>query len=167
MATHSSTLAWKIPWMKEPRRLQSMGSQRVGHDWATTRLFGWLFVLDISIIQDMSGCLYSPRCQWLIQASQVALVVKNPPANAGDARDAGSIPGLGRSRGEGNGNPLQFSCLKIPWTGSLVGYSLWGSQRVRHDRTHSTIINNTEHLFMGLLAICISSFVKYLFHFTK
>ena len=36
MATHSSTLAWKIPWMKEPGRLQSMGSQRVGHDWATS-----------------------------------------------------------------------------------------------------------------------------------
>ena len=33
MATHSSTLAWKIPWTEEPRRLQSMGSQRVGHDW--------------------------------------------------------------------------------------------------------------------------------------
>ena len=32
MATHSSTLAWKIPWMEEPDRLQSMGSQRVGHD---------------------------------------------------------------------------------------------------------------------------------------
>ena len=32
MATHSSTLAWKIPWMEEPRRLQSMGSQRVGHN---------------------------------------------------------------------------------------------------------------------------------------
>ena len=32
MATHSSTLAWKIPWMEEPRRLQSMGSERVGHD---------------------------------------------------------------------------------------------------------------------------------------
>ena len=36
MATHSSTLAWKIPWMEEPRRLQSMGSQRVEHDWATS-----------------------------------------------------------------------------------------------------------------------------------
>ena len=35
MATHSSTLAWKIPWMEEPGRLQSVGSQRVGHDWAT------------------------------------------------------------------------------------------------------------------------------------
>ena len=35
MAPHSSTLAWKIPWTEEPGRLQSMGSQRVGHDWAT------------------------------------------------------------------------------------------------------------------------------------
>ena len=35
MATHSSTLAWKIPWMEKPGRLQSMGSLRVGHDWAT------------------------------------------------------------------------------------------------------------------------------------
>ena len=42
MATHSSILAWKIPWIKEPGRLQSMGSQRVGHDWATS-LFTFFF----------------------------------------------------------------------------------------------------------------------------
>ena len=36
MAIHSSTVAWKIPWAEEPGRLQSMGSQRVGHDWATS-----------------------------------------------------------------------------------------------------------------------------------
>ena len=36
MAIHSSTIAWKIPWTDEPGRLQSMGSQRVGHDWATS-----------------------------------------------------------------------------------------------------------------------------------
>ena len=47
-------------------------------------------------------------------ASQVALVVKNPPANAGGARDAGSIPGLGKSPGAGSGNPLQYSCLQNP-----------------------------------------------------
>ena len=41
-------------------------------------------------------------------------VVKNLPANAGDARDVGSIPGLGRSPGGGNGNPLQYSCLENP-----------------------------------------------------
>ena len=47
-------------------------------------------------------------------ASHVALVIKNPPANAGDVRDAHSIPGLRRSPGEGNGNPLQYSCLENP-----------------------------------------------------
>ena len=47
-------------------------------------------------------------------ASQVALVVKNPPANAGDIRDMGLIPGSGRSPGEGHDNPLQYSCLENP-----------------------------------------------------
>ena len=44
----------------------------------------------------------------------MALVVKNPPASAGFERDWGSIPGLGRCPGEGNGNPLQYSCLGNP-----------------------------------------------------
>ena len=48
------------------------------------------------------------------QASQAALVVKNPPANAGDIRDAGSIPGSGRSPAGGRSNPLQYSCLVNP-----------------------------------------------------
>ena len=44
----------------------------------------------------------------------MARVVKSPLANAGDVRDMGSIPGWGRSPREGNGNPLQYSCLKNP-----------------------------------------------------
>ena len=47
-------------------------------------------------------------------ASQVVLVVKNLPVNAGDIRDVGSVPGLGRSPGGGHGNPLQYSCLEYP-----------------------------------------------------
>ena len=44
-------------------------------------------------------------------------MVKNPPANTADSRDVGWIPGLGRSPGEENGNPLRYSCLgKISWT---------------------------------------------------
>ena len=39
-------------------------------------------------------------------------MIKNPPANAGGTRDVGSVPGLGRSPGEGHGNPLQYSCLE-------------------------------------------------------
>ena len=66
----------------------------------------------------------SPQCSeqelefWGSQAagwaSQVALVVKNPPANAVEKRDAGSLPGSGRSPGGGNGNSLQYSCLGNP-----------------------------------------------------
>ena len=51
---------------------------------------------------------------WSIAASQVALMIKKLPANEGDIRDVGSIPGLGRSPGEGNGDPLQYSCLENP-----------------------------------------------------
>ena len=50
----------------------------------------------------------------LLGASQVPLVVKNQPASAGDVRDKGSVPGLGRSPGGGHGNPLQCSCLENP-----------------------------------------------------
>ena len=47
-------------------------------------------------------------------ASQVVVVVKNPLANAGDLRDTGLLPGLGRCPGGGHGNPLQCSCLEKP-----------------------------------------------------
>ena len=74
MASHSSTLAWKIPWMEEPGGLQSMRSPRVGRDWATS---------------------------------------------------------LSRS-GEGNGNPLQCSCLENP-RAEPGGLLSMGSHRVGHD----------------------------------
>ena len=77
-------------------------------------------------------------------ASQVARVVKNPPANAGDVRDAGSIPGWGRSPGEGNGNPLQYSCLENPmdrrtWWAAVHGVAKsWTGLKwlSMHTRTH-------------------------------
>ena len=50
-----------------------------------------------------------------IEDSDVVLVIKNLPANAGDRGDLGSIPGSGRSPGEGNGNPLQYLAWRIPW----------------------------------------------------
>ena len=50
----------------------------------------------------------------IMWASQVVLVVKNLPANTGDARDSGLIPRLGRFPGEGHGNPLQYLCLENP-----------------------------------------------------
>ena len=188
MATHSSLLAWRIPWTEEPGGPQSMGSQRVRHNWVTKptckrflsvvsvslslltcdmeRLFIYLLATPISL---MARCLFRsfsifksicslPYCwilralckSWIVfiryvfgkyflplyglssscygsffhrtkvlnfislhlQASQVALVVKNPPAKAGDVRDKGSIPELGRSPGEEDGHSLQYSYLE-------------------------------------------------------
>ena len=84
MATHSSILAWRIPWTEEPGWLQSTGSPRVGHDWVTSPSFPF----------------------W---TSQVVLMVKNSPANAGDTGDTNSIPESGRSPG---GGTLKYSCLE-------------------------------------------------------
>ena len=60
-------------------------------------------------------------------------MVKNLPTNAGDVRDVGLIPGSGRSPGGGHGNPLQYSCWRIPLTEESGGLQSIGSHRVRHD----------------------------------
>ena len=73
-----------------------------------------------------TNCL-NPDCSSTTKATQVVLVVKNPPASAGDIRDKSSIPGSERSPGAGHGNPLQYSCLENPMD-RWVGCSLMGSQ---------------------------------------
>ena len=64
----------------------------------------------------ITASLFFRAYWWLYwsQASQAALVVENPSANAGDVRDGGSIPGSGRFSEEGNGYPFQYSCLENP-----------------------------------------------------
>ena len=68
--------------------------------------------------------------------SQLVLVVKNPPANAGDIRDAGLIPGSGRSPGEGIGNLLQYSCL-----GNPIDRGAWWARvhRISKSWTHEQV----------------------------
>ena len=76
-----------------------------------------------------------------ILSSPVALAVKNLPANAADTRDLGSTPGLGRSPGGGNGNPLRYSYLeKSNGQRSLAGYSPWGCKE--SDMTENLCIYN-------------------------
>ena len=93
------------------------------------------------------GWLSFPHIQLL---SQVELVVKNPPTHAGNLRDVGSIPGLGRSPGEENGYPLQYSCLENPMEEEPGGLQSTGSQRVGHDWATNT---STLRLSQGLLGI--------------
>ena len=90
MATRSSVLAWRIPWTEKPGRLQSMGSHRVGHDWSD--------LAAVAVIIFLPSYALLRLFWWL----------------SGKESDAGSTPGLGRSLGEGNGNPLQYSCLENP-----------------------------------------------------
>ena len=60
MATHPSILAWKIPWMEEPGRLQSMGSQRVGHDWATLVILLLVFWETFIMFSTGGAPIYNP-----------------------------------------------------------------------------------------------------------
>ena len=65
MATHSSILAWRIPWTEEPGRLQSMGSQRGGHSWATTTLSPSNVMNSVELnfgLHHNSSSLHLPRC---------------------------------------------------------------------------------------------------------
>ena len=80
----------------------------------------------------------------------MALVVKNLPANAGDTRDAGSIPGLGRSPGEGTSYPLQYSCLgnsvdRGDWWATVRGVTKsWTRLNTQH--THNILQSNSLHV---------------------
>ena len=82
-------------------------------------------------------------------ASQVELI-KNLPARAGDVRDSGSVPGLGRSPGGRHGNPLQYSCLENPHgQRKLVGYSSWCCKEL--DTTEAT--KHTHTFYTDIIEI--------------
>ena len=89
METHSSILAWRIPWTEEPGGLQSKGLQRVRYDWASFTFTFFHFTLVKGFPEGSNG--------------------KESTCNAGDL---GSIPELGRSPGEREGYPLQYSGLE-------------------------------------------------------
>ena len=80
----------------------------------------------------------------------MALVVKNPPANAGDIRDTGSTPVSERSPGGGHGNPLQYSCLEIPMdrgTWWATGHRVAKSQtQLQQLSTHTAFIHTQWRL---------------------
>ena len=90
-------------------------------------------------------------------------VVKNLLVNAGNARDTGSIPGLGRSPGEGNGNPLQYSCLENPmdrraWWAVIHGVAK-ESDTTEYTHTHThTYTPMCTYVFYFIMKMIICSF---------
>ena len=127
MAPHSSTLAWKIPWMEEPGGLQSMGSLRVGHDWVTS----------LSLFTFMHW-----RRQWHPTPALLpgkshgwrSLVGCSPWGRWGlDITEQLHFHFSLSCIGEGNGNPLQCSCLENPSDGEPGWLPSVGSHRVGHD----------------------------------
>ena len=132
MATHSSTLAWRIPWLEEPSRLQSMGSQRVRLDRGTFTF------------HEMSRAF-----QWLSGEKSAA--------SAGDTGDTGSMPGSGKPPGGGNDNPFQYSCLGNPMDrGAWWAIQSIGSQR---DMTEDSQIHSRSGI-AGSYDRPIFSFLK-------
>ena len=99
VATHSSILAWRISLTEEPDGLQSMGLQRVGHSWAA------------NTVNSKQKGLVSWKEPWESFGFPGGSEGKASAYNAGDP---GLIPESGRSPGEGNGTPLQYSCLENP-----------------------------------------------------
>ena len=113
-SVHGISQAGKLEWVA----ISSSRGSSQPRDWThVSCLAGGFFTTESSI-------------------SQVALEVKDPPANAGDIRDVGSIPGLGRSPGEGNGNPPTFLSEESHGQRSLVGGSPVGCKEL--DTTEAT-----------------------------
>ena len=92
--------------------------------------------------------------------SQVALVIKSPPANAGDTREAGSVPGSGRSPGREHGNPLQYSCLH-----NLMDREAW--QATVHGVTKSGTCLKWLSMQAGVACIIKQKRVTYEFEYVK
>ena len=127
MAPHSSTLAWKIPWMEEPGRLQSMGSLRIGHDWATSLSHS----LSIFMLWRRK---WQPTPVFMPGEShgQRSLVGCSPwNREELDTTERLHFPFSLSYIGEGNGNPLQCSCLENPRDGGAWWAAVYGVTQSR------------------------------------
>ena len=116
--------SWRVGLKKKPSKSKWLSHNLVRYCSAR----GTNFVLSISVFIFTFIASDLPNwghlgTQW---ASQVALVGKNLPANAGDIKDLGSISGSGRSPGVGNNHPLGILAWRIPWTEDPGGYGSWG-----------------------------------------
>ena len=134
MATHSSILAWRIPWQRSLAGYSPYGRKESG----TTE---WLTLSHFHFKPEIYTHRISFWASLVVQQERIA-------CSTGDARDAGSIPGSGRSPGEGNGNPLQHFCLENP-----MDIGAWRATMV-HGVTKK--LDMTEWLNYHLLLITLS-----------
>ena len=136
MATHTSILAWRIPWTEEPGGPWSIGSQRIKHDWFWTEWLNWLTDVDYRyfhmnmLLSGFSflfllflpfrfyGEYYVSRF-WGFPGGNSG---KEPTCQCWRHKRFGLIPGSGRSTGGGHGNSHQYSCL-----GNLRNRGPWGA----------------------------------------
>ena len=121
-------LPGEFPWTEEPGRLQCTGSQRVGHNWvskhSTAQHIGHYKILSRipCAVTNLNSILKSRDITFPTKVHMIKALVfpvgfpssLDGKASAYNVGDPGSIPGSGRSPGEGNGNPLQYSCLENP-----------------------------------------------------
>ena len=140
MVTHSSILAWKIPWLEKPHRLQSMVLQRVRHDSETSLSLFILFLASLvaQLVKNPPAMHESPvqfwveKFPWRRDRLPTPVFLGFPgdsdsKESACSVGDLASIPVLRRSLGGGHGNLLQYSCLENPHgQRRLMGYSAWG-----------------------------------------
>ena len=145
MAPHSSTLAWKIPWTEEPGRLQSMGSQRVRHNWAAS--------LSLSCIGEGNGnplqcsCLENPRDGGAWWAAVYGVAQSRTRLKRLSSSSSNNF-------GEGNGNRLQYSCLENPKDGGAWWAAIYGVELKRLSSRSSS-----NHLHRN----CVPSSTQFLF----
>ena len=158
MAPHSSTLAWKIPWMEEPGGLQSMRSLRVGHDWATSL---WLFTFmhwkrkwqPTPVLlpgkfhgrRSLEGC--SPWGRW-----------------GSDTTERLHFDFSLLCIGEGNGSPLQCSCLENSrdsraWWAAVSGVTQSQTRLKRLSSSSSSAFKHHDYCFLNKKLLFVKNYV--------
>ena len=142
MATHSSILAWKIPWVEEPGRLQSIGSQRVGHDWVASLHFTLLHAL------------VSSRCGTQRQSRQLHNKCQNegkPRVGMGWPAKNRGVRGQLRWTAEGTGISIRVRAQKSSQDRWCLSWDLKAEQRFSfllsiHPSIHPSIVNWLTHI---------------------
>ena len=123
---HSCILAWRIPWMEEPGGLYS--------PWGCTELN-----MTKATWHTASTLISSISCDMHTVHLIIQMFKNTSPGDSSgkesacSAGDSGSFPGLGRSPGEGNGNPLKYACLENSKDGGAWRATVMGSQRFQHN----------------------------------